>query len=374
MLPRPSRVAAAILLWIVAAAPLAAGVLSDADIRRILAERVDAKQAVGLVVGVVEPEGRRVVTHGRLDRRSDQAPSRDTLFEIGSITKVFTALLLAEMAGRGEVRLDHPVSALLPAGTRVPEQGRAITLTDLSNHRSGLPRLPSNFKPIYWSNPYADYTVDALYQFLAEHKMRREVGTAYEYSNLGVGLLGHALALRAGKDYETALRERVLAPLALNDTRITLSSAQAGRLAPGHNRSLTRTPSWDLPTLAGAGALRSSAADMLAFLSAGLGLAESPFAPVIAKSLASLWPRDGGGYQALGWHVSGSGATQITWHAGGTGGYRSFVGMLRQQRTGVVVLSNAAFGIEDIGFHLLDPRRPLSAPVSAEQDAPAPNR
>ena len=367
-------VAAAILLWIVSAVPLRASIVSDAEIGRILAERVEAKQAIGLVVGVIGPEGRRVIAQGRLERGKEQPPDRDTLFEIGSITKIFTALLLVEMAGRGELALDDPVEKLLPSGIKVPERGRAITLMDLSNHRSGLPRLPSNFKPIYWSNPYADYTVAALYEFLGEHKLRREVGTTYEYSNLGVGLLGHALALRAGKDYETNLRERVLAPLALNDTRVALSPEQAARLAPGHNRSLTPTPNWDLPTLAGAGALRSSAADLLAFLSVCLGFSESSVAPVVDKTLASLWPREGGGYQALGWQVSGGGARQITWHAGGTGGYRSFIGMLRQQRTGVVVLSNAAIGIEDIGFHLLDPRRPLTAPIPADREAPAANR
>ncbi|MBM3548949.1 MAG: beta-lactamase family protein [Alphaproteobacteria bacterium] len=364
----------AFLLWVVTAAPLGSAVLSDADITRILAERVESKQAVGLVVGVIEPQGRRVVVHGRLDRKSDRPPDRDTLFEIGSVTKVFTALLLAEMAGRGEVGLDDPVAKLLPAGTKVPERGRPITLTDLSNHRSGLPRLPTNLKPLYWANPYADYTVDALYAFLADYRMRRDPGTAYEYSNLGVGLLGHALALRAGRDYESLLRERIIVPLGLRDTSIALSPAQSTRLAPGHNRSRTPTPNWDIPTFAGAGALKSSASDLLTFLSASLGLTESPLAPVIAQTLAALWPRGGGGYQALGWHISGSGAAQITWHAGGTGGYRAFIGMLRQQRTGVVVLSNAAYGIEDIGFHLLDPRRPLAMSTAADQEAPAPNR
>ena len=136
--------------------------VSDAEIARILAERIDTqRQSVGIVVGVLEPGGRRVISHGSATKGEARRLDGETVFEIGSITKVFTALLLADAVERGEVALTDPVTKFLPASVRVPERGRAITLGDLASHVSGLPRLPSNMTPKDANNPYADYTVRA---------------------------------------------------------------------------------------------------------------------------------------------------------------------------------------------------------------------
>src|ERR1017187_8555810 len=144
-------------------------VLSDSEIRRILVERIDTfRQGVGIVVGVIEPLGRRVVSYGRLNQTDSRPLNRDTIFEIGSVTKVFTSLLLADMVQRGEVALADPVAKYLPSGVKMPERnGHQITLEDLATHTSGLPRLPSNLNPKDPANPYADYTVEQLYQFLS---------------------------------------------------------------------------------------------------------------------------------------------------------------------------------------------------------------
>src|SRR6185312_474124 len=187
------------------AAPAAtAGAPSDAEIRRILVERVDVeKQDVGIVVGIIDPHGRRVVSYGSLDKGDKRPLNGDTLFEIGSITKVFTALLAADMAQRGELELDDPVQKYLPAAVKMPQRnGKQITLIDLATHTSGLPRMPENFRPKDPNNPYADYTVEALYSFLTSYELHRDIGIKYLYSNLGFGLLGQALAQRAGVDYE----------------------------------------------------------------------------------------------------------------------------------------------------------------------------
>src|SRR5262249_11166935 len=153
----------------------------------------------GIVVGVIEPGGRRVVPYGGLAKGDPRTLDGDTVFEIGSITKVFTSLLLADAVKRREVALTDPISKFLPDRVKSPERGdRAITLQDLSTHTSGLPRLPANFAPKNASNPYADYSVEDLYQFLGGYQLTRDIGTQYEYSNLGGGLLGHVLALRAG--------------------------------------------------------------------------------------------------------------------------------------------------------------------------------
>src|SRR5205823_14852796 len=143
---------------------------------------------------------------------------------IGSISKVFTSLLLSDMVQRGEVALTDPIAKYLPAGVKVPERGgRSITLVDLSTHTSGLPRLPSNLNPKDQSNPYADYSVEQLYQFLSSYTLPRDIGAMYEYSNLGGGLLGHVLARRAGTDYETLMVSRIAGPLNMSSTRIVLS-------------------------------------------------------------------------------------------------------------------------------------------------------
>ena len=352
------RLASALAL-VLFAQVASAQVVDDAAIRRILVDRIDARQAgVGLVVGVIEPAGRRVVTYGRFAKDDKRALSGDTIFEIGSVTKVFTALLLADMVARGEVALTDPVSKYLPADVKAPK----VTLEQLATHTSGLPRLPANLAPKDGHNPYADYTVAQLYAFLATATPSTDA--KYAYSNLGAGLLGHVLARRAGTDYETLVRKRILAPLGMKSTSITLDDAMQARLASGHDAELRPAKNWDLPTLAGAGALRSTANDMLTFLAAAMGVTKTPLAAPMTSMLATRRPLGDPGHEiALGWHVYKSGEREIVWHNGGTGGYRSWVGFDPKSRTGVVVLSNASTGagVDDIGRHLLIPAMPLLA-------------
>lgn len=335
----------------------------DAEIRKILAERIDNRQSVGIVVGVIEPAGRRVIVYGSLAKNDKRPLNGDTIFEIGSATKVFTSLLLTDMVQRGEVALTDPVAKYLPATVKMPERGgRSITLEDLSTHTSGLPRMPANLAPKDPGNPYADYSVEQLYQFLSSYQLTRDIGAQYEYSNLGGGLLGHVLARRAGMDYEALVKTRICEPLGMSSTRITLSPEMKARLATGHNASMDPVSNWDLPTLAGAGALRSTANDMLAFLAANLGYTKSPLAPAMAAMLTLRRPTGVGDLEiALGWHVFKSNGKEIVWHNGGTGGYRSFFGFDPKTQVGVVVLSNAetTAGVDDIGRHLLDPQVPL---------------
>ena len=340
---------------------------SDSDIRQILVDRIDTQhQSVGFVVGVIGPEGRRVVAYGHLEKGDPRALNGDTVFEIGSATKVFTSLLLAEMVERGEVALDDPVSKYLPPDVKMPERnGRSITLIDLATHTSGLPPIPTNMTWKDPANPYADYSVELLYQFLSTYQLTRDIGSQYAYSNLGGGLLGHVLARRAGMDYETLVRSRICDPLGMNSTRITLSPEMKARLAVGHNQGLESVENWDLPTLAGAGALRSTANDMLTFLAANLGYVKSPLAPAMAAMSKVRRPTGQPGLEvALGWHIWTTNGKEIVWHNGGTGGYRSFVGFDPKARIGVVALSNTftAVGVDDIGRHLLDASMPLAKP------------
>ncbi len=351
----------------------APSVLSDSEIREILIERIDnRKQSVGIVVGVIEPTGRRIVSYGRLARENKTQPDGNSVFEIGSVTKVFTSLLLADMVQRGEVALTDPAAKYLPAGVKLPERGgRQITLQDLATHTSGLPRIPSNLDPKNPANPYADYSVEQLYQFLSTYQLTRDIGSQYEYSNLGGGLLGHILARRAGTDYETLVRTRICEPLHMNDTRITLSPEMKARLAAGYDAALEPAGLWDLPTLAGAGALRSTANDLLTFLAANLGYTKTPLAPAMAAMLAGRRPTGVPGLEiGLGWHILTRDGREMIWHNGGTAGFRSFIGYDPKTRVGVVVLSNAgiASGMDDIGQHLLNPSAPLAQPPKEHKE------
>jgi serine-type D-Ala-D-Ala carboxypeptidase/endopeptidase len=342
-------------------------VLGTDKIREILAKRIDQqRQAVGIVLGVVEPTGRRVVAYGSLANGDPRTLDGDTIFEIGSISKIFTSLLLADMVNRKEVALDDPAGKYVPEGVKMPERsGKSITLLDLSTHTSGLPRLPGNLKPKDLLNPYADFSVDDLYQFLSSYTLPRDPGSEFEYSNLGGGLLGHLLAYRAGTDYESLIETRITQPLAMADTGITLSSSMKQRMATGHTAILAPTPNWDLPSLAGAGALRSSANDMLTFLETFLGYKESPLAPAM-KAMLDVQRPAGQAKIGLGWIVISPDGREIAWHNGGTGGFHSFVGYDPNARVGVVVLSNAG-GVDDIGLHLLNPKLPLANPEAPQR-------
>lgn len=338
---------------------------SDAEIRQILIDRIDKdRQSVGIVVGQVGPSGRRIVAYGELDKDDSRVLTGDTIFEIGSVTKVFTCLLMVDMVQRGEVALIDPIAKYLPAAVTVPERGgKSITLQDLATHTSGLPRLPTPYVPPDPANPYAHFSVEQVYEFLSAYELPRDIGSQYEYSNLGGGLLGHLLARRAGLDYETAVRTRITGPLGMTSTSIALSADQQSRLAVGHNAALMVVSNWELPTLAGAGAMRSSAHDMLTFLAASLDTNTSPFASAMAEMLTVRRPTGVPGMDvALGWHILTRDGTELVWHNGGTGGYRAFIGFNTQSRAGVAVLSNTAtpIGVDDMGLHLLDARIPLA--------------
>jgi serine-type D-Ala-D-Ala carboxypeptidase/endopeptidase len=341
---------------------------SDSEIRQILVDRIDVQhQSVGIVVGIIGPEGRRIIAYGHLEKGDARPLNGDTVFEIGSITKVFTSLLLADMVQRGEVALDDPVAKYLPPGVKMPERnGRSITLVDLATHTSGLPPIPTNMTPKDAANPYADYSVEQLYQFLSSYELTRDIGSQYAYSNLGGGLLGHVLARRAGMDYEALVRSRICDPLHMKSTRITLTPDMKARLAAGHNAALDPVENWDLPTFAGAGALRSTANDLLNFLAANLGYTKSPLAPAMASMLKVRRPTGQPGLDiALGWHILTTNGKEIVWHNGGTGGYRSFMGFDPAARVGVVALSNTSttLGVDDVGRHLLDAKVPLAPSV-----------
>jgi CubicO group peptidase (beta-lactamase class C family) len=329
---------------------------TDSDINALLDKCVmQQRRAPGIVIGLLDDKGAKVFARGTFDGAHSAPVTGDTVFEIGSVTKVFTALLLQEMIDSGEVALNDPISKFLPSKVKVPTRnGREITLVDLATQTSGLPRMPDNLDSKNDDNPYADYTVEQLYDFLSRYQLTRDIGRKFEYSNLGVGLLGHLLALRAATNYEALVVRRVCIPLQMNSTRITLSPDLQARLAPGHNAMGLTVSNWDFPTLAGAGGLRSTANDLLKFLAANTGLATSSLSNAM---LATQQPRhDSGSGSKIGliWQIQTS--SGAIWHNGGTGGYHSYIGFKKNPRRAVVVLANSENSIDDIGQYLLGDR------------------
>jgi CubicO group peptidase (beta-lactamase class C family) len=330
----------------------------DADIRAILVDRIDVQhRGVGAVVGVVDALGRRIIAHGEMRKGEGRAANADTVFEIGSITKTFTSLLLADMTQRGEVAPDDPVGRHLPAGVKMPSRGgRQITLIDLATHTSGLPRMDTDFGRADVGKAYVGYSVDQLYRFLGGHTLRRDIGERYEYSNLGVGLLGHVLALRAGVDFDTLVRRRIAGPMGMSDTAIALSPSQRARLAVGHDAGFQPLPDFNAPTLAGSGALRSTARDLLTFLAAELGFVETPLRAAMSAQLVPRRPgQPEGTLAAPGWFISVLGGKEVVWNGGTRLGYRCFLGFDAAARAGVVVLTNSLAGRlgDNLGLHLL---------------------
>jgi serine-type D-Ala-D-Ala carboxypeptidase/endopeptidase len=240
----------------------------------------------------------------------------------------------------------------------LPVRGRPITLADLAAQTSGLPRLPAGL--IRQSlrtrkNPYARFTVGDLERAVRAARLKGGPGEKVRYSNFGFGLLGHALARCTGQSYEELVRERVCEPLALADTGVAIPPQAAARFADGHNRRGRRVPHWELPALAGAGALRSTVADLLLFLDLQLRTPDTRLGRA-AQRTHEPRARRGPLRQCLGWiglQLRGS-SGQMLWHDGATGGFRSFAGFVQETQTGVVVLSNCSRSVDRIGIGALE--------------------
>jgi len=346
-----------------APAPAPASGLLPARVARAAKARVKAGEFPALVIAVVDGKRSRVYGFGKL--ADGQAPGANTVFEVGSVTKTFTATLLAEAVARDRLRLDEPVAKLLPAFTLPSRDGKAITLGELADQHSGLPRLPGNLNVgVHPHNPYVAYDGEKLKAFLAHYRLPRDPGSAYEYSNLGFGLLGYALARHAGTSYGALLEKRVLEPLHMSESGVTITAAMRKHLALGHDRAGKPVENWDLNALAGAGALKSTAADMLRYLEANMGVWNTPLDA--AMKLAHEPRADGSGPEKVGlaWMTRSGKHGDIVWHNGMTGGYASFIGFTADGKRGVVVLTNIQQEVDDLGFATLLPGTKL-APAEA---------
>jgi CubicO group peptidase (beta-lactamase class C family) len=332
------------------------------------------QNGVGVVVGVIEPTGRRIVAYGRSGAPDNRPLDGDTVFQIGSVSKTFVGLVLADMVLRKEVALDDPAAKYLPKGVSMPQRGRPITLLDLATHMSGFPPMPTNLDLQGQPDPIEAYSLQDLYEFLSNYIPTREPGVEPEYSNLGVSLLGRLLGLRANQEYADLLAERVLQPLGMHDTAFQLQPEQLKRLAPGHDKDLQPVHSPEMRTLYPSGSLRSTVNDLLTYVEANLGYKDTKLKQamlyqrtVVRVPVASGPQTPTSPQQALGWKIRQVQGREIVYHDGGKQGYRSGVAFDPARRTGIVVLANARTDDQPIALarHLLagEPLRPVPPPV-----------
>jgi serine-type D-Ala-D-Ala carboxypeptidase/endopeptidase len=344
------------------------------------------KTNAAIVVGLVDSNGIQFYSYGNMSNANPITVDKDTIFAIGSITKVFTTILLADLVNRGLVNLDDPIEKYLPNSVKVPTfNGQKITLENLATHTSGLPEFPSshcvsNFNRtnddndtiqarLFFIECDKHYTFDQLYQDLSNTTLTSEPGLKFEYSTFGISLLGHILAIKSDMSYDRLLEERILNVLGMNSTSIVLSDVQKSRLAIGHLNG-QELPFWKTSRpIASAGGLHSSMTDMLKFASANLGLIDTKINNAMKEShiiihdsrLGKAFSNNYTAYVSLGWIIATDYGTQIVEHNGETAdGYNSFIALNTSKERGIVIIASASSIDIDIANIVFGPRDDLS--------------
>jgi CubicO group peptidase (beta-lactamase class C family) len=312
----------------------------------------------GLVVGYASPAGKAVYGFGRREESSrSKAPDGRTLFEIGSITKTFTGLLLAQAVIAGQLNDTDPIRLMLPDGTIGKDSPLYwVSHLDIATHTSGLPVAPDNLPAKDPQNPMAGYSTGLFLRYLTAAKPIAPIGQNFYYSNVGAALSGYLLARAAGMDYEKLVVERICTPLGMADTRVSLSEDQRSRMTHGHDAKGKVVPNWEVTGLEGAGALRSTADDLLAYAAANLGLVPTPLLP--AARLAQL-PRKHVSeiptlYIGYFWNVMNFGGKEYVLHAGRSGGYFALVLLSPKDMAAVVLLCDSEGDYAKEGWRLLE--------------------
>jgi D-alanyl-D-alanine-carboxypeptidase/D-alanyl-D-alanine-endopeptidase len=328
------------------------------SIKAILKDAVKQKRAKGIIVGIIDANGRKFFSEGIANDNNSAAPDQNTIFEIGSITKIFTSLVLADMSLKHELNLTDPISKFLPKAVKTPvTNGHEISLLSLSTHRSTFPRFPYNVDPKDLDKPYVDYTVKQLYQYISDYKPDMDIDSRWRYSNTAYGLLGSILTQVAKeKNYEALIINEICKPLSMSNTVIMLTPQLKLKAASGHSEYGAPVNFIDLGAIEAGGALRSDANDLLTFAAANLDFIQSDLSPAMELTHAKQAKKDGNnGYVTLCWTLWDDYGKYILFKDGGTPGFRTFIGIDKKNKFGVVVLSNTDNGVTDIGTHIIDP-------------------
>lgn len=289
--------------------------------------------------------------------------NKNTLFEIGSITKVFTALLMMILTDQDKISLDDPIKKYIPKSSLIPMADRKdIIIKDLLTHTSGLPNLPDNFAPQNPQDPYKDYTSKLLYDYFNQQSLTYKNKPKYLYSNLGYATLGHISEIASTQTYTQLIRKNIVNRLNMYNTFVDVP-ASSNNYPLGHSYGYP-VPYWNFDVFKGAGAIKSDAQDLVRFILINMGEIDSDIYPLLKKMQAIQYPTDSPiTYIGLGWHINTETGNNIIWHNGGTGGFRSFIGFDPIIKKGVVLLTNNAFAIPVIaklGAHILNEKIPLT--------------
>ena len=310
--------------------------------------------ALGFVVGLLDRGRTTVSGFGRVTFDTDRLPDGNTVYEIGSITKTFTGLLLADAVESGTVGLDDPIDRYLPPCAHPPTDESPVLLRHLVTHTSGLPRMPDNFMPGDPANPYADYGARELHAYLADYVLNSEPGETYVYSNLGFGLLGDLICRAGGvKRYEDLLVGVVCDPLGLSDTRVVPTESMRERLASPALSGKLPGKHWTFGVLEGCGAIHSTVNDLLKYAAAQIDPGEGPASLALRRSQTRLFaPKGAAPALAYGWHLSRDGA--IYFHNGGTGGFHSYLSFDPKRRRAVCILASTVSPVlDEVGDRLM---------------------
>ena len=331
------------------------------DLQAWIDEQIDSNSALAIAVVQLKDGEARDYVGGTLTPGGDVKTDASTQFEIGSITKAFTDLLLAEMVESGEVRYDTTIGSLLGDDfTFANEAVGDITLLQLATHTSGLPRLPANLAMTNPLDPYKGYDVEKVLQGLAGTRDKQPLGNHYAYSNFGVGVLGYLLGEVHGGGYISALTELVLEPLGLEQTGFDVAAHSARAFRSGEV-----VPDWSLDALMGAGALRSTTHDLQRFARIQLGEIDNPLAHDLADD-REIVNAAGQFHVTRVWHVAETERGKIYWHNGGTGGFWSFFGWQPDTNEAIAVLVSGDTEPTGLGLRWLGYRP--SAPVTESID------
>ncbi len=335
--------------WTASAAPAL-----TIDQEQWIEDHLQSGDLIGLVVVSIDRDSEQFFSFGHTSAKDTRAPNESAQFEIGSITKAFTNLLLAELVTRGKLDYDTTIADVMTdLEFENPDIGR-ITLLELATHTSGLPRLPANMILSDNADPYADYDTAALRTGLQSARPGQELSKTYAYSNFGMGLLGHLLGIVEGGGYVKALKTHVLMPLGME----TANFEDGEALVPGHHAG-QRTSNWHLNALAGAGGLRASGLELARVFRPWLTEGTNALHHDVSADLEIAAATDTRYMKVTRvWHVVEVGDVRVFWHSGGTGGYRSFVGFNPSTGQGRVVLSNTDYDVTEFGLGLLAVERP----------------
>ncbi|MCU0369216.1 MAG: serine hydrolase [Cyclobacteriaceae bacterium] len=329
-------------------------------------QRVEYGETPGIVVGIYENGKTQYYAYGVANVNTKEPVTSKTLFEIGSITKTFTTSMAAILSLEQKLNFADPAQKYLPAKMVLPERnGKAITLEHLATAHSGLPRMPLNFQPKDPSNPYIDYSEEELTYFISNYELTRDPGSEYEYSNLGMGLLGYIVTRVNEKTYSNSLEQLITKPLKMNQTYINGQRTEKS-IASGYADNLPmKAWTWDdQSVITGAGGIVSNAEDMMKYM-----IAQINSNPLSKPFALTHQPRADAGKMKIGygWHIRDE---NIVWHNGGTGGFRSFAGFDKTKNKAIVILTNSTTGADDLGFHLLNDQyalKELKKPVKVDE-------